>query len=90
MNDYQIEIPTPSIANETAVSYQFLKDSKQIPFPEPENPKFTFIDLFAGIGGFRIAFQFLGGKCVFTSEWDESAQKTYQVNFGEKPEGDIT
>lgn len=59
-------------------------------FPPPKNPKFTFIDLFAGIGGFRIAMQNLGGKCVFSSEWDESAQKTYFSNFGEVPFGDIT
>ena len=51
---------------------------------------FTFIDLFAGIGGFRIAMQNLGGKCVFTSEIDPYAQKTYQINFGEIPHGDIT
>lgn len=52
--------------------------------------KFKFIDLFAGIGGIRIPFQELGGKCVFTSEWDKFAQKTYRVNFGEEPQGDIT
>jgi DNA (cytosine-5)-methyltransferase 1 len=51
---------------------------------------FKFIDLFAGIGGMRVAFQNLGGKCVFTSEWDKSAQKTYFANFGEMPFGDIT
>lgn len=51
---------------------------------------FTFIDLFAGIGGFRIAMQNLGGRCVFTSEIDEYAQKTYKINFGETPHGDIT
>jgi DNA (cytosine-5)-methyltransferase 1 len=50
----------------------------------------SFIDLFAGIGGIRIAFQSNGGKCVFTSEWDKFAQKTYAANFGELPEGDIT
>ncbi len=61
-----------------------------IPFPAPLNSKFTFIDLFAGIGGMRIAFQNLGGKCVFSSEIDEYAQKTYEINFGEKPAGDIT
>lgn len=54
------------------------------------NPKFTFIDLFAGIGGTRIGFERAGGKCVFTSEWDTSCQKTYEANFGEKPDGDIT
>lgn len=52
--------------------------------------KFTFIDLFAGIGGIRMGFEHAGGECVFTSEWDESAQKTYQANFGEIPYGDIT
>jgi DNA (cytosine-5)-methyltransferase 1 len=51
---------------------------------------FTFIDLFAGIGGIRIPFDELGGKCVFTSEWDKFAQQTYQANFGERPHGDIT
>lgn len=53
-------------------------------------PKFTFIDLFAGIGGVRIAFERVGGKCVFTSEWDEHCQKMYEANFKEKPHGDIT
>ena len=53
-------------------------------------PDFTFIDLFAGIGGIRIPFQELNGKCVFTSEWDKFAQKTYYANFGELPAGDIT
>lgn len=61
-----------------------------IPFPAQENTKFTFIDLFAGIGGMRIAFQNLGGKCVFSSEIDEQAQKTYAINFGDIPDGDIT
>ena len=61
-----------------------------VPFPPPKSPKFTFIDLFAGIGGFRIAMQRCGGKCVFTSEFDPAAQKTYQANFGDLPFGDIT
>lgn len=52
--------------------------------------KFTFIDLFAGIGGMRMAFESVGGKCLFSSEWDKSAQKTYETNFGEIPAGDIT
>jgi len=51
---------------------------------------FTFIDLFAGIGGMRQGFEYVGGKCVFSSEWDKFAQLTYQVNFGEVPHGDIT
>lgn len=57
---------------------------------QPENESFTFIDLFAGIGGIRIPFQELGGKCVFSSEWDKFSQKTYRINFGETPAGDIT
>jgi len=52
--------------------------------------KFTFIDLFAGIGGMRLAFEACGGKCVFTSEWDRYCQKTYFDNFGVLPYGDIT
>lgn len=61
-----------------------------VPFLCDENHRFTFIDLFAGIGGFRMAMQSLGGKCVFSSEWDEQAQKTYFTNYGEMPFGDIT
>lgn len=51
---------------------------------------FKFIDLFAGIGGVRLAFESAGGECVFTSEWDKFSQKTYQANFGVIPHGDIT
>lgn len=61
-----------------------------IPFPSQENTTFTFIDLFAGIGGMRIPFQNLGGKCVFSSEIDDYAKKTYSINFGDIPAGDIT
>ncbi|MGP4952871.1 DNA cytosine methyltransferase [Psychrobacter sp. DM8] len=60
------------------------------PFLAPENPKFTFIDLFAGIGGFRLALQNLGGSCVFSSEWDTYSKQTYKANFGKLPFGDIT
>jgi DNA (cytosine-5)-methyltransferase 1 len=69
---------------------QLLFEVNDVPFPTPENYKFKFIDLFAGVGGFRLAMQNLGGKCVFTSEWDKDAQKTYRANFGEVPFGDIT
>lgn len=55
-----------------------------------ETSRFTFIDLFAGIGGMRIAFEKQGGKCVFSSEWDKYCQQTYFSNFLEKPYGDIT
>lgn len=55
----------------------------------PPNPEFTFVDLFAGIGGMRIAFQRARGRCVYSCEWDRFAQRTYEVNFGERPAGDI-
>lgn len=51
---------------------------------------FTFIDLFAGIGGIRLGFESVGGQCVFSSEFDEDACRTYEANFGEHPSGDIT
>lgn len=51
---------------------------------------FSFIDLFAGIGGVRLGFESAGGRCVFSSEFDENACKTYEANFGEHPSGDIT
>lgn len=51
---------------------------------------FSFIDLFAGIGGIRLGFESVGGKCVFSSEFDENACKTYEANFHEHPSGDIT
>jgi len=57
---------------------------------DKKNPKFTIIDLFAGMGGFRLAMQAQGGKCVFSSEWNAYSQKTYFANFGEMSFGDIT
>lgn len=78
-----------SIVEEPDFQY-YLPIKWDIPFPSPTTPKFKFIDLFAGIGGIRLAFQNLGGKCVFTSEWDTYSKKTYDANFGEVPFGDIT
>ena len=78
-----------SIAAEEALQYLIFQ-KQDFPFPAPKTPRFNFIDLFAGIGGFRIAMQHLGGKCVFSSEWDKYAKQTYRVNFGEVPFGDIT
>ena len=66
------------------------EDFFEVPFPSPRKPSFTFIDLFAGMGGFRLAMQAQGGKCVFSSDWNVYAQKTYLANFGEMPFGDIT
>ena len=88
----QYEYPTEEISNivaEEALQYGIF-DTFEIPFPPVENPKFKFIDLFAGIGGFRLAMQNLEGRCVFTSEWDKDAKRTYKANFGERPFGDIT
>ena len=76
--------------SDVAAQYSLFSDLFSVPFLPVDSPKFTFIDLFAGIGGFRIAMQNLGGKCVFSSEWDAQAQKTYLLNYGEVPFGDIT
>jgi DNA (cytosine-5)-methyltransferase 1 len=86
---YKNEEENLSLVAEDALQ-QLLFEVNDVPFPTPENYKFKFIDLFAGVGGFRLAMQNLGGKCVFTSEWDKDAQKTYRANFGEVPFGDIT
>ncbi|WP_310626447.1 DNA cytosine methyltransferase [Limnohabitans sp.] len=89
-----LQFENPKIKNtnkvaEEASQYGFFEKT-EAPFPPPENSKFKFIDLFAGIGGFRLALQNLGGKCIFTSEWDKGAKQTYSANFGEIPFGDIT
>lgn len=86
---YKNEYESINIVSENAIQ-QLLFEVENVPFPTPENYTFKFIDLFAGIGGFRIALQNLGGKCVFTSEWDKFSKKTYKANFGEIPFGDIT
>lgn len=75
---------------EESVLNELSKEVNNLPFPTPKNYTFKFIDLFAGIGGFRLAMQNLGEKSIFTSEWDKEAQKTYRANFGEVPFGDIT
>ena len=78
-------VELPDLPQKTAVEIGFT----DLPFPPIQKPKFKFIDLFAGIGGFRIALQELGGKCVFSSEWDRHAKQTYLENYGEVPFGDI-
>src|SRR3989442_923478 len=67
---------------EEAIQEYLFEIKANVPFPGPEKGKgrFTFIDLFAGIGGFRLAMQNLGGECVFSSEWDKYAQLTYNAN----------
>ena len=81
---------TDGILSDTQINYGLFSDFFEIPFPDPEKPAFTFIDLFAGMGGFRLAMQAQNGKCVFSSEWNKFAQRTYFANFGEVPFGDIT
>lgn len=67
---------------------QFL--TKQVRETVPESASFSFIDLFAGIGGMRIAYENAGGHCVYSNEWNKYSQQTYFANFGEQPDGDIT
>ena len=64
--------------------------NKQAQTAVPPDAGFTFIDLFAGIGGMRIAYESAGGHCVYSNEWNKYSQQTYFANFGEQPEGDIT
>ncbi|OWP85127.1 hypothetical protein BWK59_01785 [Flavobacterium davisii] len=87
--EYKNATENSNIVSDVALQ-QLLFEVENVPFPTPKEYTFKFIDLFAGIGGFRLALQNLGGKCVFTSEWDEHAKKTYRANFGETPFGDIT
>lgn len=86
---YPNEGVTSKMAEE-ALKHMIFDFKMDVPFSAAQKPEFTFIDLFAGIGGFRMAMQSLGGKCVFTSEWDEQSKKTYEANYGEVPFGDIT
>lgn len=74
----------------SALQFNLFKEIFNVPFRCADHTDFKFIDLFAGVGGFRIALQNAGGKCVFSSEWDVQAQKTYLANYGEMPFGDIT
>jgi DNA (cytosine-5)-methyltransferase 1 len=90
LDSTKTKLDTSTVSEPSALQYSLFQDIFKAPFPGPENPKFTFIDLFAGIGGFRMALQNLGGQCVFSSEWDAQAQKTYYANYGEVPFGDIT
>ncbi len=72
--------------------YSLFSEFFHVPFPNPisEKDSFSFIDLFAGIGGIRLPFTEMGYQCVFSSEWDKHAQQTYLANFGEMPFGDIS
>ena len=79
-----------NISMQDAVStalMQFLTREMRDVQPEAD---FTFIDLFAGIGGMRLAYEQAGGHCVYSNEWNKYSQQTYFANFGEQPDGDIT
>ncbi len=87
-NGYAPDDISPELAEEALQI--LIKFKNEVPFEKGTKTRFSFIDLFAGIGGFRLALQEIGGECLFTSEWDKMAQKTYYANFGEIPFGDIT
>lgn len=78
------------LAADNPLELNLFSEFYKVPFPTPIHAKHTFIDLFAGIGGIRIPFDELGYQCVFSSEWDAKACKTYFANFGVVPYGDIT
>lgn len=88
------------LSDYSAVSGQSIQDClsvaiRQLLVKAKEEPDqgcvgYTFIDLFAGIGGMRLAFESTGGCCVYSSEWNKYSQQTYYANFGVQPEGDIT
>lgn len=88
-DDYFVHGSDSLIATDSAVQYDLFATLDNAPFHDHDH-KFKFIDLFAGIGGIRLPFSELGGRCVFSSEWDKNAQKTYISNYGDIPFGDIT
>ncbi|MGS4346668.1 DNA cytosine methyltransferase [Myroides odoratus] len=89
LNDYISSLELSNKINGNSSQYSLFTENTA-PFKGPKKNEFKFIDLFAGIGGIRMAFQNLGGKCVFSSELDKNAQLTYRSNYGETPFGDIT
>ena len=88
-NEYRKKLIEHGIDVDKLPSADVFNKMFSIPFPSI-GTNFTFIDLFAGIGGFRLAMQHYGGRCVFSSEWDDAAKQTYFENYGEVPFGDIT
>ncbi|MBO6107786.1 MAG: DNA (cytosine-5-)-methyltransferase, partial [Eubacterium sp.] len=88
LSEYSGETNSSMQDSVSSAIMQFLK-MKNKDF-SPINFGFTFIDLFAGIGGMRLAYEKNGGHCVYSNEWNKYSQQTYFANFGEQPEGDIT
>ncbi|MEY4903578.1 MAG: hypothetical protein RLZZ292_1393 [Bacteroidota bacterium] len=87
---YAIDNQQDTVVKNTVIEFQQQRVSEKNSFSTSKNQKFSFIDLFAGIGGFRKGFEDAGFKCVFTSEINPQCQQVYAANFGEKPFGDIT
>lgn len=79
-----------AMAADNPLEFDMFREFFQVPFPAPKQYDHTFIDLFAGIGGIRIPFDEMGYHCMFSSEWDAKACRTYFANFGVVPYGDIT
>ena len=89
INDQCKKRPITLILDQLFLKGKEIRSSKyNLVLTKKEN--FRFIDLFAGIGGMRIAFDKAGGRCVFSSEWNKFSQQTYETNFGDIPDGDIT
>ncbi len=88
LSEYSVENNATMQDSISTAVIQFI--NRQKPILNQENASFTFIDLFAGIGGMRLAFESVGGRCVYSNEWNKYSQQTYFANFGEQPEGDIT
>lgn len=88
LNRYALEMGQSIQDTLSIMIRQFLKKVNREPVAT--SGAYTFIDLFAGIGGMRLAFDSVGGRCVYSNEWNKYSQQTYYANFGELPEGDIT
>ena len=86
--DYIVETNSSVQDSVSSAIIQFLKQQNREEVPA--NAGFRFIDLFAGIGGMRLAYESTGGHCVYSNEWNKYSQQTYFANFGEQPAGDIT
>ena len=88
LSDYTGETNSSVQDSVSSAIIQFLKQQNRDAVPTDAD--FTFIDLFAGIGGMRLAYESAGGHCVYSNEWNKYSQQTYYANFGEQPDGDIT
>ncbi len=88
LTDYTCETNSSVQDSISSAIIQFLKQQNREEVPP--DAEFTFIDLFAGIGGMRLAYENAGGHCVYSNEWNKYSQQTYFANFGEQPDGDIT